>query len=195
MAGVPAATAAPGGGNCQLNGSAAFTPNGPGTTQAFGYSVTGQLTGCQSNLAGAPTAGSIAVGQQVVVGAATYAEPKATGSGALPVNSCPAGTTSGTAVVTWADKTTTVVSYTTSSAGPAVNLQGTVIASITLPLVSGPVGSPTTYTISTTNPTYPVNNGAQGIVAFTTNDPTPCTTSAGLSNVALQGTVGLGSTS
>ena len=126
---------------------------------------------------------------------ATYAEPLASGSGTVPVNSCPAGTTAGTGVVTWPDNTMTIVSYTTSSAGPAVNLQGTVVSSVTLTLASGPAGSPSTYTLTTTNPSFPVGDGAQGAVAFTTNDPTPCTTASGLSNVTLQGTVGIGSTS
>jgi hypothetical protein len=193
------APAATGGGACQLNGTATFTPNGPGTSQTFGYSVNGQLSGCQSNLAGAPASGTLAVGQQVTLptanGPATYAEPLATGSGAVPVNSCPGGTTQGTGVATWPDGTNTVVDYTTSSAGPAVNLQGTVVASVTVTLVSGPTGSPTTQTIVTNNPSFPVGNGVQGAVAFTTNDPTPCTTAAGLSTVSIQGTIGIGSTS
>jgi hypothetical protein len=197
VASAPAA-AAPGGGACQLNGTATFTPNGPGATQTFGYSVTGQLHDCQSNLAGAPTSGTLAVGQQVVVqtpnGPATYAEPLAAGSGTVPVNSCPGGATQGTGVASWPDGTNTVVDYTTSSVGPAVNLQGTVVASVTLPLVSGPAGSPATHTITTNNPTFPVGNGVQGAVAFTTNDPSPCTTAAGLSNVSLEGTIGIGST-
>src|SRR5258708_24176488 len=104
---TPAASA-PAGGACQLNGTATFTPNGPGTGSTFGYQATAQLSGCQSNVAGAPTAGSLAIGQQVVetvtiqtptgpqLVQATYAEPLATGSGTVPVNSCPAGSTQGT---------------------------------------------------------------------------------------------------
>src|SRR3979409_2144096 len=64
VASAPSA-AAPGGGACQLDGTAAFTPNGPGTTQNFGYSVNGQLSGCQSNVAGAPASGTLAGGHQV----------------------------------------------------------------------------------------------------------------------------------
>lgn len=191
------APAATGGGACQLNGTANFSPNGPGTTSTFSYSVNGQLSGCQSNVAGAPTSGALAVGQQVILptanGPATYQEPLATGSGTLPINSCPGGTTQGTGVATWPDGTTTVVGYTTTSAGPAVNLQGTVVSGVTVTLVSGPTGSPSTQTISTNNPSFPVGNSVQGAVAFTTNDPTPCTTATGLSSVNLQGTIGIGS--
>jgi hypothetical protein len=57
------------------------------------------------------------------------------------------------------------------------------------------VGSPPTQTIATNNPSFPVGDGVQGAVAFTTNDPTPCTTASGLSNVSIQGTIGIGSTS
>jgi len=199
--------AAPGGGACQLNGTASFTPNGPGTSSTFNYSVNGQLSSCQSNVSGAPTSGAFGVGQQYVesvtiqtptgpqVVQATYAAPLASGAGAVPVNSCPGGQTSGTAVATWPDNSTTIVSYTTASAGPAVNLQGTVVASVTLNLVSGPAGSPSTYVLSGTNPSFPVNDGVQGAVAFSTSDPTPCTTSGGLASVTLQGTVGIGSAS
>jgi hypothetical protein len=197
VASAPTA-AQPAGGACQLNGTANFTPNGPGSTQTFGYSVTGQLHDCQSNITGAPTAGSLSVGQQVILptpnGPATYAEPLASGSGTIPVNSCPGGTTQGTGIADWPDGTRTIVDYTTSSVGPAVNLQGTVVASVTVTLVSGPVESPPTQTLTTTNPSFPVGNGVQGALAFTTNDPTPCTTAAGLSSVALEGTVGIGST-
>lgn len=201
------AGADPGGGGCQLAGSAAFTPNGPGATDTFSYGVNAQLTGCQSNVSGAPTGGTLAVGQHVVETVtiqtptgpqqvqATYAEPLATGAGAVPGNSCAAGSTAGTGVVTWADNSTTVVSYTTSSVGPAVPLQGTVVPSVTLTLVSGPAGSPATFTISSTNPLYPAGDGAVGLVTFTTSDPTPCTTAAGLSSVDLQGFVGIGATS
>jgi len=197
LVGSPAA-GAPGGGACQLTGTATFTPNGPGTTQTFGYGVNGQLSGCQSNVAGAPTSGGLAVGQQVTLptpdGPATYAEPLATGAGALPVNSCPAGATQGTGVVTWPDGSLTIVDYTTSSVGPAVSLQGTVVPSVTVTLVSGPVGSPPTQTLTTNNPSFPVGDGAQGLVAFTTDDPSPCTTAAGLSSVSLEGVVGIGHT-
>jgi hypothetical protein len=196
-------SAAPGGGACQLDGTAAFTPNGPGATSTFSYSVNGNLSGCQSNIAGAPTGGTFGVGQKyvetVTVGGvpaqATYAAPLATGSGAVPVNSCPGGNTSGTGIATWPDKSTTVVSYTTTSAGPAVSLQGTVVPSATLTLVSGPAGSPATFTLNSTNPSYPAGDGVQGAVAFSTPDPTPCTSAAGLPSVTLQGTVGIGSSS
>jgi len=49
--------------------------------------------------------------------------------------------------------------------------------------------------ISTTNPTFPVGDGVVGALTFTTSDPTQCTTAGGLSSAAVQGTLGLGSTS
>ena len=200
-------SAAPGGGACQLDGTASFTPNGPGATSTFGYSVSGQLTNCQSNLAGAPTAGAFGVGQQYTVaviiqtptgpqpGQATYAAPLASGSGTVPVNSCPGGTTSGTGITTWPDGSHTVVGYTTTSAGPAVHLEGTVIPSVTLTLATGPAGAPATYDMSSDNASYPAGNGVQGAVAFTTSDPTQCNSAAGLSSVQLQGGVGIGNPS
>src|SRR4051794_12304373 len=101
------------GGGCQLDGTAAFK-NGPGTDQAqkFTYMFSGTLSGCQSNVSGAPTAGKIA----------TLVPSTGTGS-------CASNTGGGVAVVSWADKTTTVVSYTTQSVTAGVALQGTVIPS------------------------------------------------------------------
>src|SRR2546423_9287787 len=59
------AMAATGGGGCQLDGTAAFSPNGPGTASSFSYGFTGSPTNCQSNVSGAPASGTISTGQQV----------------------------------------------------------------------------------------------------------------------------------
>ena len=204
------AGAAPGGSLCQLAGTATFSPNGPGTSTSFAYSLTGTLSGCQSNITGAPASGSIAVGQVVteavtittstgpVAGTAQYQEPLATGTGTVPVNSCPSGATSGTAVTTWPDGTDTVAGYTTTSAGAGVNLQGTVVAGVALQLVAGsesPAGTaPATFTISSDNAAYPAGAGVQGVLAFTTSNPQACTTASGLTDASVQGQVGLGHT-
>jgi hypothetical protein len=101
------------GGGCQLDGTATFK-NGPGTDQAkkFTYMFSGDLSGCQSNIAGAPATGKIAT------------LVPSTG-----VGGCASNTSNGIAVVTWADKTVTVVSYTTQSATAGVVLQGSVVPS------------------------------------------------------------------
>jgi hypothetical protein len=208
----PPAGADPGGAGCTLAGAADFSPNGPGVQTSFGYSLTGTLTNCQSSRAGAPTDGVIEVGQvitaavpvtladgTVVQGTASYQAPIATGTGTLPANSCAAGSTAGNALITWADGSTSVVDYTTTSAGPAVSLEGTVVDSLTATLVPGstsPSGTaPATHTISSTSTAVPVGDGAQGVVAFTTEAPDGCTTEAGLAAVAVEGVVGVGSTS
>lgn len=206
---APAASADPGGSGCQLDGSATFTPNGPGNLGTFGYSLTGALSDCNSSRAGAPTAGDIAVGGNstvsvpittstgVVQGTAKYKKPLASGTGTLPVNSCGGSSTIGTAVIAWPDGTATVADYTTSSAGAAVSLQGTVVDSMTATLVPGseqPAGTaPSTYKIKTDNPTTLTGDGVQGLVAFTTDAPDGCTTDAGLAGVAVSGAISLGS--
>jgi hypothetical protein len=212
-----AASAATGGGGCQLDGSATFNPNGPGTADSFGYSFTGALSSCQSNVAGAPASGSIGAGQVVTEsvpltvtnpdgtttttqGTASYQEPLASGTGQLPGASCAAGQTSGTAVTNWADGTVDIISYTTQSAAAGVQLQGTVVPSLTLSLVPGSqsiAGSsaPSTYTISTTSTVFPVGNGAQGVLTFQVADPTQCTTATGVTQAGISGVVGVGSTS
>ena len=211
------AGAATGGGGCQLDGTANFAPNGPGTADTFGYSFSGALSGCQSSVAGAPTSGTIGAGQAVTesvpltvtnadgtttttTGTATYQEPASTGTSNVPGASCGSGNTSGTAITNWSDGTTDVISYTTQSAAAGVQLQGTVVPSVTLQLVPGSqsiAGSsaPSTYTLSTTSTVFPVGDGAQGLLTFQVADPTQCTTASGVSNAAISGIVGVGSTS
>jgi hypothetical protein len=155
---VPASAAD--GGLCQLSGTATFN-KGPNTTDhPFSYTFSGDLTGCQSNTPGAPAAGKIATLQP------------ATGSG-----TCGSGSTAGLALVTWADKSLSVVSYTTSDAAAAVVLQGTVVP-------SAKVGKKT-YT-STKFAGY----GAAGLLTFQA-DPTQCA-GAGVTSAPISGAVGLG---
>lgn len=207
---TPAADADPGGSGCTLDGTASFTPNGPGNLAGFGYSLAGTLSNCNSSVAGAPTDGAIAVGQVVtesvpittstgvVQGTAQYQEPLASGTGSVPGNSCGSSATTGTGVIGWPDGTATVIDYTTSSAGAVVSLQGSVVQSATAALVPGseqPSGTaPATYAIASTNPTTPVGDGVQGALTFSTDTPDACTTDAGLATAAISGVVGMGST-
>lgn len=211
------AGAAPGGGGCQLDGSATFAPNGPGTADTFGYSFGGSLTSCNSTVAGAPTGGSISAGQVLTEsvpltvtnpdgttttsqGSASYQEPAATGTSNVPGASCASGATSGTAVTSWNDGTTDVISYTTQSAGAGVELGGTVVPNVTLQLVPGSqsisgASAPSTYTISTTSAALPVGDSAGGVLTFQVSDPTQCTTATGVTQAGIAGVVGVGSTS
>src|SRR5256885_8485838 len=64
------AGAQPAGGVCQLQGVANISPPLTGTSQSFAYNFTGMLgTGamgsCQSNVAGAPTMGTVSAGRQL----------------------------------------------------------------------------------------------------------------------------------
>src|SRR5207245_2263612 len=81
----------------------AFSPGLSNTSQPFSYSFAGSLTSCQSNVAGAPTSGTVEAGKTVtrqvvnsITGATdtvTYQEPVATGTG-----SCASSTTNGTGI-------------------------------------------------------------------------------------------------
>jgi hypothetical protein len=105
------AGASPGGGGCSMSGTAKFS-HGPNTSaHAFTYTFTGGLYSCQSSTPG-PATGKIA----------TLVPSKGSGT-------CANNTSSGVALVTWLDRTTTIVSYTTQSAGAEVVLQGKVLAS------------------------------------------------------------------
>jgi len=69
----------------------------------------------------------------------------------------------------------------------AVNLQGNVVASVTLPVVNPQPGQPSTLTVTTTR--Y-AGDQAQGAVTFQA-DPTQCAGS-GVTSAAVSGAVGVG---
>ena len=176
--GAAGAGAAAGGG-CQLAGTASFSPGLSNTAGNFNYSFGGNLTGCHASDPSAPATGTVSAGQ-AVTGAAgeKFQEPVPTGNG-----TCANGTTSGTSIITWADGTTTVISYTTTSAGAAVDLNGQVIPSVTLPAINPAPGQPTSETISSTR--------FAGFAAFAPlvfqADPTACNTPAGVSTAGISG--------
>jgi hypothetical protein len=176
---VPAAASAQSVGGCQLNGTASFTPGLGATAQNFSYSFNGNLSGCRSSEAGAPTAGTVSAGEVVTINGLQYQEPIATGNGG-----CSNSTTAGTAIATWADGTQTVIDYTTSGAAAAVSLQGSVVDSITLPQVGG-TGS------ATVTSTRYAGDTAQGLLAFQPPDPTACNTPTGVTTAGISGLVGL----
>src|SRR4051812_49547961 len=85
MAAVPS-SAAPGGGECELSGTANFHP-GPGTDQAgkFAYDFGGDLTNCGDSTGGpagfGTITGKISAGQVISIGGVSYQEPTPTGTG------------------------------------------------------------------------------------------------------------------
>jgi len=165
----PAEAQNAGGGACQLQGVANINPPLTTTSGSFAYNFTGALSGCQSNIAGAPTTGTVSAGVQLAetvtltnistggttAGTVLYQEPIPQGSG-----SCGNSTTAGEALAAWGDGKNTVVDYDTTGALAAVNLQGTVVPSMTLTLVASSVpagfSAPATFTISTDEAAFPV---------------------------------------
>jgi hypothetical protein len=107
---VPAG-ASPNGGGCYLYGGANFKHGPNSTAHAFTYTFSGVVTECQGSPS-TPASGKIA----------TLVPSKGSGT-------CANNTTSGVALVTWVDRSTTITSYTTQSAGAEVVLQGKVLAS------------------------------------------------------------------
>lgn len=157
VAAVPASAAD--GGLCRLEGNAKFAKGPSSTDHPFTYTFSGDLTGCQSNN-GTPASGTIGTLQP------------ATGTG-----TCASGTTAGLALVTWADKSLSIVQYTTRSATAGVVLQGSVVA-------SAKVGKKTYKT------TKYAGYGAAGLLAFEA-DPQECAGS-GVTEAPISGAVGLG---
>ena len=172
------ASAASGGG-CQLKGTASFSPGLSTTSQPFNYSFSGDLTGCQSTEAGSPATGFVQAGGTYTDPASgnAYVLPSSTGTGG-----CASSSTEGLALITWADGTRTIEQYSTSGAGAAVNLQGTVIDSTTLQPVD-PLDPPLTVTTTRYN-----GDASHGLLAFEAT-PTDCQT--GVSSAGIEGFVGL----
>jgi hypothetical protein len=181
---LPASAATAGG--CQLAGQAAFSPGLTNTAQNFSYSFGGSLTGCQSTELGSPASGTVSAGQVFTAPSGQrFQEPAASGNG-----SCADSTTSGIAIASWADGTQTVVSYSTTGVGAAVNLSGTVVPSVTLPAIDPQPGQPTSLTVTSTR--Y-AGSQAHGQLTFQA-DPTRCA-GAGVTSAGIGGAVELGSTS
>ena len=183
---VPSAFGASAGG-CELQGTARFSPGLNANAQNFTYSFNGSLSACQSTQSGAPASGTVSAGEIATIGGQQFQEPVPSGNG-----SCGNSTTSGTAIVTWADGTQTVVQYSTTGAAAAVHLQGTVASSVTLQAVNPLPGQPTSTTVTTTR--Y-AGSSAVGLLAFEPPDPTACNTPAGVSAAGISGTIGLGNSS
>ena len=166
----------------------------PGTSLAETRTVTavsgtGPYTETLSSPLSSSHAASAAVtGSHAGAANATYQEPIPTGNG-----SCGSSTTSGTAITNWADGSTTVISYATTGAAAAVELTGSVIASVndTLASYTGPSQAPpaSTHTVSTTR--Y-AGQSAGGQLFFQPPDPTACA-GAGVTTAAISGVIGLGS--
>jgi hypothetical protein len=193
---TPSAGAASAGG-CQLQGTANFSPGLSSTSsQPFSYGFSGTLSGCQSSESGVPSSGTVSAGQNLTeqvfnsltggTDTVIYREPVPTGSGG-----CSNSTTAGSALVTWADGTYTVVSYSTTGALAAVSLSGKPIGEMTLTAVNAQPGDPETYTISTTNTFQLIETEVAGLFAFQPPEPTACTTSTGVTTAAISGTVSL----
>lgn len=185
-----AASSTPSGGACQLAGNASFTP--PGLTSSssnFTYSFGGNLTGCQSNTTPpSPATGKESAGESIGYNGGTYQEPLAKGTG-----SCANSSTSGISVTQWADGDYTVVQYTTTGAGAAVSLQGTVVSGVSVTGTDSS-GAASTVTIPTNEPSTPVGANVVGELTFSTANPTGVTTCAGsgLTSAVINGSIQTG---
>jgi hypothetical protein len=179
VAGSAPAAAAEGG--CQLEGTAAFkTPLGS-TSKPFEYSFNGRLTSCQSPTGSMPASATITSNEPIVEGGITY-QPgyKDSGTGA-----CSNSSTTGTAVIRWADGTVTVLRYTTEGVGAAIVLQSTVIAGTTY---TGRNSKGETVTKTFTTNRFAGATGG-GPLVFQAN-PADCA-GAGVKSAGIVGVVGL----
>ena len=102
-----ALAAGPQGALCQITGKATFSRGLTGQPHALSYTFAGKLTNCRSN-------------------ASKYARATITASGS-GTESCEGGTSKGLATIRWTSTVSSVVKFTTSSAGALVDVSGTVV--------------------------------------------------------------------
>lgn len=179
---------------CEMQAVISLDPPGLTLTpQSFSYGVVGTLNsslgtsvnGCFSSDSNAPSGTqSIDGGNSAIVRVSgtdpttgpwsvDYAPPQATGFG-----SCAESQSSGTLIAFWPDGTNTVIGYSTVGAPSGWTLTGNVTPSATLNEVSStgtpPAGTPTTDTISSNNPSFPVGENVTGHGTFISEigDPT-----------------------
>ena len=134
--------------------------------------------------------GEIDATRPIKIAGAKYQEPVPTGTG-----SCASGTTSGLALATWNDKSTTVISYQTQSVTGGVFLGGSQSTNFSAQVVPSMklkrVGGTGSKTIKTTRYS---GAGSLGALTFSPNpDPTACNT--GVKSAGINGFVGIGSSS
>jgi hypothetical protein len=190
---------------CQLAGTAAFLPLAGGS-DSYTYGFHGALSGCRSVDAPTPPRGTVEAGRTITVpyywsyideltGAAfsgnayaSYQEPVVAGSGG-----CANSASSGSALVTWADRTTTILAFRTAGSGAAVSLTGSVSPSLSLALTgyTGPPQAPPAASYVVVSTRFP-NEAARGVLFFQPPNPGLCGR-AGSASAAIGGEVGLGS--
>src|SRR6266699_1576880 len=135
--GASLAGAATGGGECQLQGVANLSPPLSSTSANFAYSFTGTLSSCQSNVAGAPTSGTVSAGIQLpgtVVAGMTLT---------LVASSVPAGCTAPSSYTISSDEPTFAVGQQSLAAltfSPTTQDQNCVTLGVSSANISGTVG-------------------------------------------------------
>jgi len=191
-------------GACHLQGVANISPPLGSSSGSFAYSFTGDLSNCESNVAGAPTSGTVSAGIQLpetvtltcatgaTTGTVLYQQPIAQGTG-----SCGNSTTAGEALITWGNGLHTVTDYTTTGAAAAVQLEGTVGASMTLTLVASsvPMGctAPLSFTIDSDEPVFADGQTTLALLTFSPATQDQNCVTVGVSSANIDGIVGIGS--
>lgn len=195
---------------CAVTATISFTPNGPGTASDFGWTMHGGVSGCQSNVSGAPTDGVVSMGESltvsvpitladgtVVQGTAAYQEPSGSGFGYLPPTGCTAANLFTPVVfVQWSDGTITEVDMSIVTVGALAQFQGFITTGAVLQLIPGsetPAGTaPDTYTVFSDNPSFDQAAEYSGVAVVATADAADCVTAQGLQSAQAVGAVQFG---
>lgn len=165
------ASAAPDAVACAVQGSATF--GAPlqflATAQNVSYGLQAQLSNC-TGASAAPAAGTITAGRPLSIAGVAYEAPPA------PVGSASclfAGLSTGTAIVTWADNSVTVLSFNAKAGGLVYTLEGSVVESILLTRVQRDAQGKPVRDLIKTSPRFATHKPA-GVVALTPTDPAGC---------------------
>jgi len=172
---------------CQLAGAASFAQAAT-SPDVFTYSFRGALNGCRIRDTASPPTGTVEAGQTITVpyywsyvdamtGAtfsgnayATYQEPIPSGTGG-----CSGSSGTGSALVTWADRSTTVLAFRSGGSAAAIGLNGTVLPSLGLALTgyTGPAQAPPGATYVVTSTRF-ASESLRGVLFFEPPNPMLC---------------------
>ena len=180
-------------GSCQLQGTASFSPGLSASAQPFSYSFTRQPHRLSIQPSGTPSTGTVGAGRTLTeqvkkLHHRRHRHSDLPGAGALRQRELRQQHDKRKRAHDVGRRHSDRGVVLDDGALAAVNLSGSVVASMTLTAVNAQPGDPTTYTITTNRF---AGDSASGLLLFQPPDPTACNTPTGATTAAISGTVSL----
>jgi hypothetical protein len=191
---------------CGMAAQLDFSPNGPGASGTFGWSLQGSIAGCQSDATGVATGGVITSGGaytasvpitladgSVVQGTAKYQESAGSAwSTVSGTNSCGSSEFFNPDVFfQWSDGTVTEATISMIAIGPILEYDGSATNGANMPLIPGtehPRGTaPPNFVVFSDNPNIEQGETYSGVAVLATSNPLNCATAQGVESAFAAG--------